>query len=80
MYLQGPENEIIGRLTVNTSSYMYIYFLKFTYRKMNYHRVVPLPTTPFWEHMLLLKIELKIQKLTVKTCIRTLPLCGLGFS
>lgn len=47
---------------------------------MNYHRVVPLPTTPFWEHMLLLKIELKIQKLTVKTCIRTLPLCGLGFS
>lgn len=31
---------------------------------MNYHRVVTLPTTPFWEHMLLFKIELKILKLT----------------
>lgn len=54
---------------------------------MNYHRVGPLPTITFWKHMLLLKIEPKIRKLTVNskieiigTCIRTLPLCGLGFS
>lgn len=53
---------------------------------MNYHRVGPLPITPFGS-MLLLKIELKIRKLTVNnkieiicTCIGTLPLCGLGFS